>query len=117
MPQLKEVLRGFTLTEWLISNTDFMSNCCELICFNARKPSILDSFSRIWKDMSLNDSMSDYERSQLAVWDYPVSDKYTKMWQAMQENNPPATFDKAVERVRGDEKDKQDGFAFLGIKV
>ncbi len=41
--------------------------------------------SRIWKDMSLNDSMSNYERAQLAVWDYPVSDKYTKMWQSMQE--------------------------------
>jgi ionotropic glutamate receptor len=64
--------------------------------------------------MSLNDSMSDYDRSQLAVWDYPVSDKYTKMWQAMQENSPPATFSQAVERVRGDEKQKQDGFAFLG---
>lgn len=33
--------------------------------------------------MSLNDSLSPVERSKLAVWDYPVSDKYTKMWQAM----------------------------------
>ena len=37
-------------------------------------------YRRIWKDMSLNDSLSDLERSKLAVWDYPVSDKYTKMW-------------------------------------
>lgn len=68
--------------------------------------------------MSLNDSMTDYERSQLAVWDYPVSDKYTKMWQAMQENKPPETFQEAVDRVRGKEtKDgvQQDGFAFLGM--
>ncbi len=42
------------------------------------------SAKRIWKDMSLNDSMSEVERSKLAVWDYPVSDKYTKIWQSMQ---------------------------------
>ena len=29
--------------------------------------------------MSLNDSLSELERSKLAVWDYPVSDKYTKV--------------------------------------
>jgi len=67
--------------------------------------------------MSLNDSMSDFQRSQLAVWDYPVSDKYTKMWQAMMENTPPHNFSGAVERVRGKEKNGSkeiDGFAFLG---
>jgi len=62
--------------------------------------------------MSLNDSMGDYDRSQLAVWDYPVSDKFTKMWQAMQENSPPETFDEAIKRVKN--KDDGDGFAFLG---
>lgn len=46
-------------------------------------------FYEIWKDMSLNDSLSPVERSKLAVWDYPVSDKYTKMWQAMQEAGLP----------------------------
>lgn len=66
--------------------------------------------------MSLNDSMSDYERSQLAVWDYPVSDKFTKMWQAMLENTPPKTFEDAVQRVRGKQEGgkETDGFAFLG---
>ena len=34
--------------------------------------------------MSLNDSMTELDRSKLAVWDYPVSDKYTKIWQSMQ---------------------------------
>lgn len=37
--------------------------------------------------MSLNDSMNEVERSKLAVWDYPVSDKYTKIWQSMQVKN------------------------------
>ncbi|XP_035708909.1 ionotropic receptor 25a isoform X1 [Folsomia candida] len=80
-----------------------------------RMAHIEHKFYEIWKDMSLNDSMSDYDRSQLAVWDYPVSDKYTKMWQAMQENTPPLTFEEAVVRVRGKEEvNAQDGFAFLG---
>ena len=34
---------------------------------------------RVWKDMSLDNTISEYERSKLAVWDYPVSDKYTKV--------------------------------------
>lgn len=34
----------------------------------------------IWKEMSLNESMTPKERSRLAVWDYPVSDKFTNMW-------------------------------------
>ncbi|ODM89690.1 Glutamate receptor ionotropic, kainate 2 [Orchesella cincta] len=71
-------------------------------------------FYEIWKDMSLNDSMSDYERSQLAVWDYPVSDRFTKMWQAMQENSAPRAFEDAIKRVRGDERNQNDGFAFIG---
>ena len=33
----------------------------------------------IWKDMTLNDSLSQVEKSKLAVWDYPVSDKFTKV--------------------------------------
>ena len=40
---------------------------------------IEEKFYQIWKDMSLNDSTDEYERSKLAVWDYPVSDKYTKV--------------------------------------
>lgn len=68
---------------------------------------------RIWKDMSLNDSLSDVERAKLAVWDYPVSDKYTKMWQAMKEAKLPNTLDEAVQRVR-DSKSSSEGFGYLG---
>lgn len=70
---------------------------------------------RIWKDMSLNDSLSDWERAQLAVWDYPVSDKYTKLFQSMSDFKFPKTKDDAVNRVlqmvRGKENDE---FAFIG---
>ncbi|XP_050303158.1 ionotropic receptor 25a isoform X2 [Anthonomus grandis grandis] len=70
-------------------------------------------FYEIWKDMSLNDSLSDVERSKLAVWDYPVSDKYTKMWQAMKEAGLPPDLDSAIERVRKS-KSSSEGFAYLG---
>lgn len=63
--------------------------------------------------MSLNDSLSDVERAKLAVWDYPVSDKYTKMWQAMKESGLPNTLDEAVARVKAS-KSTSEGFAFLG---
>lgn len=65
-----------------------------------RMAAIEGRFYEIWKDMSLNDSLSPLERSKLAVWDYPVSDKYTKMWQAIQEAGMPNTLEEAVERVR-----------------
>ena len=63
--------------------------------------------------MSLNDSLSDVERSKLAVWDYPVSDKYTKIWQAMREAKFPETLEEAVERVRAS-KSSSEGFAYVG---
>ena len=73
----------------------------------------IDIGCRIWKDMSLNDSMTELERSKLAVWDYPVSDKHTKIWQSMQEAGLPLTFEEAIQRVRASGS-TNDGFAFIG---
>lgn len=50
-----------------------------------RMSEIEERFYEIWKDMTLNDSLTPLERSKLAVWDFPVSDKYSKIWQTMQE--------------------------------
>ena len=62
--------------------------------------------------MSLNDSLDQVERAKLAVWDYPVSDKFTNMWASMKASEFPKTFDKAIERM----KNPPDGeeFAFIG---
>ncbi|KOC68268.1 Glutamate receptor, ionotropic kainate 3 [Habropoda laboriosa] len=68
-------------------------------------------FYDIWKEMSLNDSLSEVERAELAVWDYPVSDKYTKMLQAMEEAGFPATQEDAVRRVR--RVDSNNEFAYI----
>lgn len=62
--------------------------------------------------MSLNDSLTDVQRAKLAVWDYPVSDKFTKMFQAMKEAGFPRTIDEAVRRVR--RLDSANEFAFIG---
>ncbi|CAH1971639.1 unnamed protein product [Acanthoscelides obtectus] len=78
-----------------------------------RMANIEARFYEIWKEMSLNDSLSEVERAKLAVWDYPVSDKYTKMWQAMKEAGLPNTLEQAVARVRAS-KSSSEGFAFLG---
>lgn len=68
-------------------------------------------YFRIWKEMSLNDSLSDVERANLAVWDYPVSDKYTKMLQAMEEAGFPASTEEALRRVR--RLDSNNEFAYI----
>ena len=67
--------------------------------------------------MSLNESMSDKERAELAVWDYPVSDKHTKLWLTMKDFDKPRTLDEGIEWVKkttttpsGD----KEGFALIG---
>ncbi|XP_077522313.1 ionotropic receptor 25a [Amblyomma americanum] len=73
---------------------------------------IESKFYDIWKNMSLDDTLSDEERAKLAVWDYPVSDKYTKIWWTMQEANMPTEFEEGVRRVK-ESKGSQEGFAFI----
>ena len=67
----------------------------------------------VWKDLSLDDTISDYERAKLAVWDYPVTDKYTKIWDGMQEATLPLNFEEALERVRHSPS-QSAGFALIG---
>jgi len=64
--------------------------------------------------MSLNDSLSDVERAKLAVWDYPVSDKYTKMFQAMKEAGFPNTMENVLKRIRREGQYSNNEFAFIG---
>ncbi|KAI6188571.1 CRE-GLR-7 protein [Aphelenchoides besseyi] len=75
-----------------------------------RMAEIEEQFYNIWKQMSLNESMSTMERAKLAVWDYPVSDKYTNIWRFMQESKLPATAEEAINRVLN----SKNGFAFIG---
>ena len=60
--------------------------------------------------MSVDPNISEYNRAKLAVWDYPVSDKYTKMWQNMQFY---PNISEAVQKVR-DSPTKKTGHALIG---
>ena len=62
--------------------------------------------------MSFDKSISEYERSMLAVWDYPVSDKYTKIWEKMKETVWPASMEEALIKVR-ESPTQSSGFALI----
>lgn len=62
--------------------------------------------------MSLNDSLSNTQRSDLAVFDYPLSDEYTKIWKRMQDSGFPETYEEAIERVKNSTS-STEGFALL----
>ncbi|XP_046565888.1 ionotropic receptor 25a-like [Haliotis rubra] len=64
-----------------------------------RMADIENKFYGIWKDMSLDDNLDVVSRAKLAVWDYPVSDKYTKLWETMKTSLFPSNKHEAVKRV------------------
>ncbi|XP_031337563.1 ionotropic receptor 25a-like [Photinus pyralis] len=88
-------------------------NNSEQATYFKRMANIEKRFYEIWKDMSLNDSMSDAERSKLSVWEYPISDRYTKMWQTMQDSRLLKTLDEAVAKVRTS-RTQNEGYAYIG---
>ena len=59
--------------------------------------------------MLVDNTISEYDRAKLAVWDYPVSDKYTKMRQNMKQYTNIA---EAVEEVKKSPT-KKDGHALI----
>lgn len=83
----------------------------ETAAYFERMAEIEGRFYEAWKEMSLNESLTYIERAKLAVWDYPVSDKYTKMWQAMQESGLPETMEEATKRVLNT---TNNHYAFIG---
>lgn len=83
----------------------------ECAVYFSRMAEIEGRFYEAWKEMSLNESLTHVERSKLAVWDYPVSDKYTKMWQAMQESGLAENIEEATKRVLNT---TNNHYAFIG---
>ncbi|CAD5111995.1 unnamed protein product [Dimorphilus gyrociliatus] len=77
-----------------------------------RMADIEEKFYSIWKSMSLNDSLDQFERAKLAVWDYPVSDKFTNMWAAMKESGFPLSLEEAKNRIKNPPSGQE--FAFIG---
>ena len=50
--------------------------------------------------MFMNDSITDKEQAEMAIWDYPIDDKYIQMYKQMQNIEMSKTLEDAVERVR-----------------
>lgn len=68
----------------------------------------------MWKDLSLNDDLDEDERAELAVWDYPISDRFTKIWAAMTEANAYMGYNEAIHRVRSSQSNGREGNALVG---
>lgn len=77
-----------------------------------RMAGIESRFYQRWQDMSMDDSLTPIERRRYAVWEYPLTSKYTKVWQHFQTTGSPRDLAEAVERVRN--STPTAGFAFIG---
>lgn len=73
-----------------------------------RMARIETEFANKWKQMVADDSLSPINKKKLAVWDYPLEQKYTKMWNAMKTVGFPTTIEEAVHLTRNTD------FAFIG---
>ncbi|XP_045466066.1 ionotropic receptor 25a-like [Harmonia axyridis] len=69
-----------------------------------------------WEKISLNDSLTDIERSSYSVFDYPLSDEYFKIWEVMQNTGFPNTLEEAIARVKNSTS-SSEGFAFVGPSI
>ncbi|XP_034948541.1 ionotropic receptor 25a-like [Chelonus insularis] len=85
----------------------------EAYTYFERMSAIEKRFYKIWKDMAIDSK--EPEKFKYAVWDYPLSNKYTKMFEAMKVAGFPKSKEEALKRVRRQipEKDKTE-FAFIG---
>ncbi|KAM7352125.1 ionotropic receptor 25a-like [Cochliomyia hominivorax] len=83
-----------------------------VLSYFQRMANVEHRFHKTWKNIILNDSLSGLKRSKLAVWDYPIRDKYNKMLKAIHKTPLPNSLEEAVSKVRN--SSSANGFAFLG---
>jgi ionotropic glutamate receptor len=88
----------------------------ESLVYFKRMSYIEEKFYQIWKNMSLNQGLSEETRAQFTVWDYPISNKYTKILAQMHQAGMPKSYEDGVNRVRRS-KSAQEGFAFIADAV
>ncbi|XP_014217255.1 ionotropic receptor 25a-like [Copidosoma floridanum] len=55
-------------------------------------------FYEIWKSLTLSDKLTPYEKSKLAVWEYPLEDKYHKIHAAVMSHNPVEDLEEGLGR-------------------
>nr|AKO90025.1 ionotropic receptor 25a.2 [Microplitis mediator] len=66
-----------------------------------RLKDIEERFYFVWKDISLNESLTDRERAALAIWEYPVDDEHTRLLGQMNEYGFPSSTEDGINRVLG----------------
>lgn len=54
---------------------------------------------RIWKELSLKSNYKPQERAKLAVWEYPMVERFTTIWESMANAKFPDTLEDAEKRV------------------
>ncbi|RWS17767.1 glutamate receptor ionotropic: kainate 2-like protein [Dinothrombium tinctorium] len=77
----------------------------------ARRAGIEKIFQEKWKEMALDESVDSSEREKLAIWDYPLSDKYIEIWQRMENSGFEPSFESGVRRV------KESNFALIADSI
>lgn len=88
-----------------------IKNSDEMFFFK-RMRDIEQMFYNHWKNVSLDDTLTAFERAKYAIWEYPVSTKYTKLWEAMEKTTFPDSTEDAIKLVES--STAISGFAFLG---
>ncbi|XP_033323073.2 ionotropic receptor 25a [Megalopta genalis] len=54
----------------------------------------------VWRRITLDENTPEWNRSQYAVWDYPLEDKFTKMYRAMEQAGFVRNVEQAAKTVR-----------------
>ena len=58
--------------------------------------------------------MEEDDRAQLAVWDYPISDRFTKIWAAMTEAQSFNGYNEAIYLVKKSDNNSREGHSLVG---
>lgn len=88
----------------------------EALVYFQRMSYIEHKFYQIWKNMSLNEQVDRETQAQFTVWDYPISDKYTKMLDQMYQAKMPKSYEEGVRRTK-ESPSAQEGFAYIADAV
>lgn len=76
-----------------------LNNSDEMEYFK-RMATIEETFYKTWRLITANDSLSLSDRSKLSVFEYPLSNKYIKIWKTIQDVGMPENLTTAIERIR-----------------
>lgn len=76
--------------------------------FFERMANIEEQFFAAWKRMAVDEPTTLAERIKFTVFEYPIGDRYVKIWNAIKQTGMPKDLDEGVARVR------MGNFALLG---